>query len=348
MSNTMTPAEAPAQSPEQAAQLIFQLGTGYIASSALYVVARLNIADKLAKGPRTAAALAADAGVREDGLFRVLRALASLGVFVETEPRTFALTPAAELLRTDRPGSIHPMALWIADPFHLRVYAELMHSIETGDPAADKVVGKPVFEHLAEDRELSAAFNNAMTSFSGAVAPAAVKAYDFSGITTLVDVAGGHGEVLMTVLRANPQMRGVLFDIEHVIAGAKLRIAAAGLSQRIETATGDFFENVPAGDGYIMKHIIHDWDDERAATILKNIRRSITGTGGRLILLETVLQPGNQPDLGKLIDLEMMVMPGGRERSAEEFRALLAKGGFTLSKIVPTESPLALIEARPA
>jgi len=133
MSNTMTPAEAPAQSPEQAAQLIFQLGTGYIASSALYVVARLNIADKLAKGPRTAAALAADAGVREDGLFRVLRALASLGVFVETEPRTFALTPAAELLRTDRPGSIHPMALWIADPFHLRVYAELMHSIETGD-----------------------------------------------------------------------------------------------------------------------------------------------------------------------------------------------------------------------
>ena len=152
----------------------------------------------------------------------------------------------------------------------------------------------------------------------------------------------------MTVLRANPQMRGVLFDIEHVIAGAKPRIAAAGLSQRIETATGDFFENVPAGDGYIMKHIIHDWDDERAATILKNIRRSMTGTGGRLILLETVLQPGNQPDLGKLIDLEMMVMPGGRERSAEEFRALLAKGGFTLSKIVPTESPLALIEARPA
>ena len=347
MSNTVTPAEAPAQAPDQAAQLIFQLGTGYMASSALYVVARLNIADKLANGPRTAAALAEKSGVREDGLFRVMRALASLGLFDETSPRTFALTAASQLLRTDRPDSIYPMALWIAEPFHFRVYAELMHSVKTGEPAADKVVGKPVFEHLAADRELSAAFNNAMTSFSGAVAPAAVKAYDFSGITTLVYVAGGHGEVLMTVLRANPQMRGVLFDIEHVIAGAKPRIAAAGLSQRIETATGDFFESVPAGDGYVMKHIIHDWDDERATTILKNIRRAMTGPEGRLILLETVLQPGNQPDLGKLIDLEMMVMPGGRERSADEFRALLAKSGFTLSKIVPTESPLAVIEARP-
>jgi hypothetical protein len=343
MSNTVTPAEA----PSQAAQLLFQLGTGYIASSALYVAAKLTIADKLAKGPRTTTALAAEAGVQEDGLYRVLRALASLGVFEETSPRTFALNAAGELLRTDRPDSIHPMALWLTDPFHFRVYAETMHSVKTGQPAADKLVGKPVFEYFGEQPELSAVFNDAMTQFSGAVAPAAVKAYDFSGIDTLVDVAGGHGEVLMTVVRAHPKMRGILFDIEHVIAGAKPRIAAAGLADRIETATGDFFNAVPAGDAYIMKHIIHDWDDERAVAILKNIRSTITSRDGRLILLETVLQPGNQPDLGKLIDLEMLLLPGGRERTAEEFTTLLAKGGFALAKVVPTESPLALIEARP-
>jgi hypothetical protein len=277
----------------------------------------------------------------------VLRALASLGVFEETSPRTFALNAAAELLRTDRPDSIHPMALWLTEPFHFRTYAELMHSVETGRPAADKVGGKPVFEYLAEHPDLSALFNDAMTQFSGAVAPAAVRAYDFGGVNTLVDVAGGHGEVLMTVLRAHPAMRGILFDIEHVIAGARPRIAAAGLAERCVTATGDFFQAVPAGDGYIMKHIIHDWDDERAVTILKNIRSAMTSRDGRLILLETVLQPGNQPDLGKLIDIEMLVMPGGRERTAEEFRALLARGGFALTKVVPTESPLAVIEARP-
>jgi hypothetical protein len=343
MSNSVMPAEAPAQ----ATQLLFQLGTGYIASSALYVATKLTIADRLAKGPRTAASLAADAGVQEDGLYRVLRALASLGVFEETSPRTFALNAAGELLRTDRPDSVHPMALWLTEPLHFRVYAEMMHSVKTGQPAAEKVVGKPVFEYFGEQPELSAVFNDAMTQFSGAVAPAAVKAYDFSGIDTLVDVAGGHGEVLMTVLRANPKMRGILFDIEHVIAGAKPRIAAAGLAGRCETATGDFFKAVPAGDGYVMKHIIHDWDDERAVRILKNIRSAMTSREGRLILLETVLQPGNQPDLGKLIDLEMLLMPGGRERSAEEFRTLLAQGGFALSKVVPTESPLAVIEARP-
>jgi hypothetical protein len=343
MSNSVTPAEAPAQ----ATQLLLQLGTGYIASSALYIVTKLTIADKLARGPRTAAALAAEAGVQEDGLYRVLRALASLGVFEETSPRTFALNAAGDLLRTDRPDSIHRMALWLTDPFHFRVYAETMHSVKTGQPAAEKVVGKPVFEYFGEQPELSAVFNDAMTQFSGAVAPAAVKAYDFGGINTLVDVAGGHGEVLMTVLRAHPAMRGILFDIEHVIAGAKPRITAAGLADRCETATGDFFRSVPAGDGYIMKHIIHDWDDERAVEILKNIRGAMTSGDGRLILLETVLQPGNQPDLGKLIDIEMLLMPGGRERTAEEFRALLARGGFALAKVVPTESPLAVIEARP-
>jgi hypothetical protein len=328
------------------AQLVFQLGTGYIASSALQVAAKLTIADRLAQGPRTAASLAADTGVQEDALYRVLRVLASLGVFEETAPRMFALTPAAALLRTDQRGSLHPMVLWLTDPFHFQTYAETMHSVKTGQPAADKVAGKPVFEHLAGDRELSAIFNDAMTAFSSQVAPAALKAYDFSGIDVLVDVAGGHGEILMSILKANPNVRGILFDLDHVLAGAKPRIAAAGLTHRCETATGDFFKAVPAGDAYVMKHIIHDWDDARAVTILKNIRAAMTKPDGRVILLETVIQPGNQPDLGKFMDLEMLLMPGGRERTAEEFGALFSRAGFALSRVVPTESPLCVIEAR--
>jgi hypothetical protein len=151
----------------------------------------------------------------------------------------------------------------------------------------------------------------------------------------------------MSVLRAYHAMRGILFDVAHVIAGAEARIAAAGLNGRCETATGDFFTAVPAGDAYIMKHIIHDWDDERAVTILKNIRAAMTNREGRVIFLEAVIQPGNQPDLAKFIDLEMLLMPGGRERTAEEFRALFARAGFALSRVVPTESPLCVIEARP-
>jgi hypothetical protein len=343
MSNGVTTADGPAQ----ATQLIFQIGTGYIASSALQIAVKLRIADRLADGPRTAAVLAADTGVQEDALYRVLRVLASIGVFEEVGARAFALTPAADQLRTNRPDSLHPMALWLTDPFHFRTYAELMHSVKTGQPAVEQVVGKPVFEYLAGEPALSGVFNDAMTAFSGAVAPAALKAYDFSGIDVLVDVAGGHGEILMSVLRAYPAMRGILFDVDHVIAGAAPRIAAAGLTGRCETATGNFFKTVPAGDAYIMKHIIHDWEDARAVTILKNIRQAITSREGRLILLEAVIQPGNQPDLGKFIDLEMLVMPGGCERTAEEFGALFARGGFALSRVVPTESPLCVIEARP-
>jgi hypothetical protein len=327
------------------AQLVFQLGTGYIASAALQVAASLKIADRLAQGPRTVASLAADSDVQEDGLYRVLRVLASTGVFEETESRTFALTPAAALLRSDQPG-LHPMALWLTDPFHFRVYAETMHSVKTGQPAVEKVTGKPAFEYFAEDRDLSAVFNNAMTAFSAQVAPAALKAYDFSGIDVLVDVAGGHGELLMSILKANPTMRGVLFDLDHVIAGATPRIAAAGLADRVETATGDFFKQVPAGDAYVMKHIIHDWDDARAVTILKNIRAAMTKPDGRVVLLETVIQPGNKPDVGKFIDLEMLLVPGGRERTTEEFAALFAQAGFALSRVIPTESPLCIVEAR--
>jgi len=333
--------------PEVAAsQLVFQLATGYIASSALYVAVKLRIADSLADGPRSVSDLAAAAGANEDAVYRVLRTLSSLGVFEEVGPGTFANSLASTTMRSSVPGSTHPMTLWMADPFHFRVYADLMHSVQTGQPAAEKTVGMPVFEYFQRHQDLSEVFNDAMTAFSAFVIPAALEAYDFTGIRLLVDVAGGHGQVLTSILQKHPQMRGVLFDLEHVIAGAIPRLEQAGVSDRCTTATGDFFKAVPeGGDAYIMKHIIHDWDDERALKILANIKKAMQ-PGGRIILLDSVLASSNEPDFGKLIDLEMLVMPGGRERTADEFRALFHRAGLTVTKIVPTKSPLSLIEAR--
>lgn len=348
MSNSPTPTRPPLDTPQAASQHIFQLATGYIPATALYVAARLKIADCLVARPKTVAELARATHVNEDALYRVLRLLASLGVFVEQSPRTFANNLPSQMMISGQPGSTYDMALWMADPFHLRVYAEAMHSLLTGKPAVEKTTGVPVFEYFPKNPELSEIFNNAMTAFSAFVIPAALDAYDFSGIHTLVDVAGGHGQVLISVLQRYPEMHGVLFDLPHVIRGAVPRISAAGVEARMTTETGDFFKAVPSGgDAYIMKHIIHDWDDERAATILENIRKGMK-LGGRVILLESIVLPGSsEPDFAKLIDLEMLLMPGGRERTEEEFRQLFARAGFTLTRVIPTESPLSVLEARP-
>ena len=334
--------------PEAAAmQLLFRLGTGYMASAALQVALKLEIADRFSSDLMPVGELARATGVDEDALYRVIRALASLGLFEEPTPRMFALTLAGGLLRKG-PGSFYDMGLWITSPFHFRVYSEMMHAVTTGRPAAEKEVGMPVFEYLASNEALSVIFNNAMTGFSAGVAPAALEVYDFSRIDVLVDVAGGHGMVLTSILRQYPGMRGVLFDLPHVIAGSGPVIEAAGVKDRCTTSSGDFFKEVPpGGDAYIMKHIIHDWDDARAAAILRNIRRALDGRPqGKVILLESVLQPGSQPDLGKLIDLEMLMMPGGRERTEAEFAVLFAGAGFELVRVVPTRSPLSVVEAR--
>ena len=345
MSQTVSSVQPPSQAP---AQLLFQIATGHFMASALQVVVRLGIPARLATGGLTAGELASATGVQEDALYRVLRALAAAGVFEETAPRRFMLSEAGQALRPDVPGSMHDMALWVTSPFHFKVYGEMMHSVRTGQPAAEKVIGMPVFEYFPRDPELSEIFNNAMTTFSNQVIPAALEAYDFSGIDLLVDVAGGHGAVLTTILQQHPTMRGVLFDLDHVIAGAKPRIAAAGLAGRLQTEVGNFFTKVtPGADAYIMKHIIHDWDDDRALRILHNIRTAMGAKRGRVILLESVISPGNTPDLGKIIDLEMLVMPGGKERTANEFEQLFTQAGFELTKIVPTRSPLSVIEARP-
>ena len=345
MTQTAQPSDAP---PDPAAiQHVLQLSTGYIASAALGAVTRLGVADQLAGGPRSAGDLARAVGANEDALYRALRVLAMVGVFTETSPRTFDLSPAGSLLRTGVPGSVREMAMWMADDFHFRVYAETMHAVRTGETVGEKVVGMPVFEYFEREPELSERFNHAMTAFSASVAPAVLQAYDFSGIGVLVDIAGGHGMILASILEQYPQMRGILFDLEHVIAGATL-LDTLGVRNRCETASGDFFKAVPGGgDAYIMKHIIHDWDDERAGVILKNIRTALEGKpNGKVILLEAVIKPGNEPDLSKLIDLEMLLLPGGRERTQEEFAALFARSGFELTRVVPTQSPLAVVEAK--
>jgi hypothetical protein len=334
------------QHPADPSQYVFQIATGYVASTALYVAARLQIADRLANGPRAAEDLANEAGVHPDALYRVLRALASVGVFEEVSPRVFANNAPSATMTSSYPASTFPMALWISDPFHLRVYAEVMHTMVTGETAVEKATGVPVFEYFPRNPELSEIFNNAMTAFSAFVVPAVLDAYDFAGIGRMVDVAGGHGQLLMSILRKYPDMQGVLFDMDHVIAGAIPRIGAAGLESRVTTQTGDFFAAVPqGGDAYIMKHIIHDWDDERATRILRNIRAAMN-RGGRVLLVESVIPPGNVPDFGKLLDLEMMLLPGGRERTEQEFRDLFAAAGFELTRVIPTQSPLSVIEAR--
>lgn len=338
--------ESPNTQPVDPAQQVFQIAGGYILSSVLYVVAEAGVADHLAEGPRTSADLARATGTNEDALYRMLRLLSGVGVFEETSSRTFALTPSADLLRKKHPRSIRDLIVFIADPFHLNVYANLMESLRTGRPAGEKTVGMPVFEYFGRNPEYSEIFNRAMTNLSASVIPAAIEAYDFGGIGVLVDVAGGHGEVLMSILRAYPAMRGVLMDLEHVIEGAKPRIAQAGLADRVQLVGGDFFKSVPAGDAYIMKHIIHDWDDDHAAQILRNIHTAMGERSGKVILLEGVIRPGNVPDFGKIMDIEMLALPGGRERTAEEFGALFKRAGFELTSIVPTKSPVCVIEAR--
>jgi hypothetical protein len=328
------------------AQQVLQVATGYMASSCLYAAITLNVADHLKNGPKNMAELAAATDANEDALYRVLRVLASLGIFDEVAPRKFALTPAADLLRTDVPGSLRGMAVFLPDPMHYRIYGNVMHSLATGKPAADYTLGMPVFQYLEKDQAYSHVFNDAMTAMSAPVAGAAIEAYDFNDIGLLVDVAGGHGEVLMSILRACPSVKGIVADLGHVVDGAKPRIAKAGLADRMQAVACDFFQSVPAGgDAYIMKHIIHDWDDERASTILKNIATAMGAKKGRVILLESVIAAGNTPDFGKFIDIEMLLFPGGRERTADEFQSLFERSGFRMTKVVPTKSPLSVVEA---
>ena len=327
-------------------EIVFQTAIGYIASISLNVAVELRIADLLRNGPRTVEELAKESSSNADALYRCLRLLASTGIFEEGPGRTFTNTPASETLCVRGHDSVHDVVRWICDPLHFRVYAELEHSVRTGEPCFDRVYGKPVFEYIPTDPREAEIFNAAMTTYSATVIPAVLEAYDFGEIGTLVDVAGGHGEVLCSILEKYPKMRGVLTDVEHVLEGAAEVIGKHGVGDRVRREVVDFFRSVPSGgDAYIMKNIIHDWDDDRARLILTNIRDAMGDIRGKVILLESVIAPGNEPHLTKFVDIEMLALPGGRERTEEEFRALLESAGLRLTRVVETQSPLSVIEA---
>jgi hypothetical protein len=232
----------------------------------------------------------------------------------------------------------------MGEEWHWRVWGNMLYSVQTGKPAWGHVHGAEVFDYFGANPEQAEIFNGAMTDMSVATAPAVVEAYDFSGIKTLADIAGGHGYLLSQVLKANPEMKGILFDVQPVIAGANALIEKEGVAERIEKVSGDFFSSVPKGaDAYMMKHIIHDWDDERSIKILRNINEAMNPQG-RVLIIEVVVPEGNEPHYSKLLDLEMLVSPGGAERTEEEYRALLAAAGFKLTRIVPTKTPFSIIE----
>jgi O-methyltransferase domain/Dimerisation domain len=338
-------AQTAAQAHEPPGAALMRMVLGCLVSQAVCVAAKLGIADLLAEGPIGATELAEATGVHPRSLYRILRTLATFGVFKELPGSRFELTPMAEALRSDAPGSLRDAAIFMGEEWHWRVWGHTIESVRTGGSAWERAHGTEIFPWFAARPEESAVFNRAMTSFSNLATAAVVEAYDFSGFDKLVDVAGGHGLFLSEILRANPRLRGVLFDQPHVIEGAREPVASKGLSERCELVGGDFFESVPAGaDGYIMKHIIHDWDDERAVMILKNIARAMR-EDGRLLIVEMVLPPANVPHLGKVLDIEMLTSPGGVERTEEEYRELLDRAGLRLARVVPTESPYSVVEA---
>jgi len=330
------------------AATLLHLMTGYRAMQALYVAARLGIADLLKDGARGSEELARATGADARALHRLLRALASLGVFGEDADGRFAPSELGALLRSDVPGSLRAAAIFFGDERNWHAWGKLERSVMSGEPVRGPRGTQVFLEESARDPEGAALFNAAMTSLTSAFDAAVTAAYDFSRLGTLVDVGGGQGALISSILAANPALRGILFDIPPVIENARGRIAEAGLAGRCELVAGDFFASVPAGgDAYVLKWVIHDWDDEHSVAILGSCRRAMA-RDGRLLLVERVVpeRVDQSADTQGIVlgDLNMLLWTGGRERTAAEYRALLASAGFTLARIVPTATQLSIIE----
>ena len=334
---------APAQNELPPQAVLMQMGMGAMVTQAIYVATKLGVPDILADGGKHIDEIAKAAGAHSPSLYRILRSLAALGVFTELGPRTFANTPVSEVLRSGIPGSMHDSMIFMGEPWHYNVWANMLHSAKTGGTAWKETYGEDVFDWFGKNPEASEIFNGCMSELSAGVAPAIVEAYDFSGIDTLVDVAGGHGYLLSQILKANPGVKGILFDMQHVIDGAGEMLRSQGVEERVETVAGDFFVEVPAADAYILKHIIHDWDDDRAIKILQTIRRAMK-ENGKVLLSEMVIPQGNEPHPGKMLDLEMLTAAGGVERTEAEYADLFERAGLRLVRIVPTRSPHSIIE----
>jgi len=334
------------QAPPPHVQLI-QMATAYWVSRLLYAVAKLRVPDHLADGPATAEAVASKTGSHAPTLYRVMRTLASLGVFTEDGQRRFGLTPLGQALRSGAPGSAHATVLTLAGDWAWKTFEEVLHSIETGKTGFEKAFGEPPFDWMSKNPEQAALFNETMIGFHGEEPAAVAAAYDFSGMKTIVDVGGGTGNLLTTVVAKHTHTRGILFDLPHVTREAPALIEARGLADRITVETGSFFDSVPrGGSAYMLSHVIHDWSEAQCLTILENCRRAMD-TNGRLLMIEMVLPPGDTPHPGKLLDMMMLLAPGGQERTEEEYRALLHQAGFRLTRTVPTQSAVSVVEAVP-
>jgi hypothetical protein len=322
-----------------------QMILGGLMQKSIWVAAKLGVADLLAEKPRTAEEIAEATDTHAPSLYRVLRLLATAGVFAENSERKFELTPIAELLRSDTPNSMRDYAIMMGEDWIWQAYGELMYSVKTGEIAHNKVQGMSSFEFFAKNEEVGNIFNRAMTNLSLLSAPAIAEGYDFSGIGKLVDIAGGHGLLLATILKANPHLQGVLFDLPFVIEGSGELLESEGVAGRIEKVSGDFFESVPAGaDAYMMKHIIHDWNDEQSIKILQNINRAMNDDG-KVLIVEMVVPKGNEPSPAKGLDIVMLTIEGGKERTEKEYRELLDAASLRLTRIIPTRSPYSIVEA---
>jgi hypothetical protein len=326
---------------------IFYLSQGLIITTALSLAAELGVADLLANGPRSSDELAQDASCHPRSLYRVLRLLSSVGIFTELPDNRFAMTPLGECLRIGVSGSMRSWLRMAGLNVRLGVFAEALHSVRTGETVFQRATGMEFFDYLAAHTEEGEIFNGAMNDFGQMVSAAVVQAYDFSGISKIIDVGGGHGTQIAAILQSHPQMTGILFDSPYVAEGARKSIAAAGIAHRCETVGGDFFKSVPTGaDAYLLRWIIHDWDHERAIAILRNCRQAMEKTS-RLLLIEAVIPTGDEPHPGKFLDFIMLTLLGGQERTEEEYKSLLHKAGFRLNIVVPTGSPLSIIEGVP-
>src|SRR5882757_3354713 len=315
---------------------LLEMVWGCQVTQALYVAAKLGIADVLAAGPLTSEEIARRVDASPDGIFRLLRALASRGVFAARRDGRYELTPLADTLRTDAPVSMRSVALAWGSPEHWEHWGHLLDSVRSGEPAVPAIRGMEFFAYTEANADFGVVFNNAMTTFSNVAKEPILAAYDFSPFATIVDVGGGHGALLAAILQQTPTSRGELFDQPSVTTGAAEVLRAHGVEARCAVESGSFFESVPAGgDAYVLKSVIHDWDEPKALEILGNIRKAIK-PDARLLLVEMVLPEGNSSHMGHVFDLEMLLDLGGRERTEREYRDLLGRAGFALTRVVQT------------
>lgn len=329
----------------QPQKTILQMASGYWVTQALYVAAKLGVADLLKDGTKNCDELATATGANAGALYRLMRGLASLKVFAEEEDGYFNLTPLAACLQSDIPGSMRGIVMMGGREYY-QAWGNFLYSIQTGQSAFENLYDMPLFEYYAQNPESGKAYDQAQKSGSAAARAEILKSYDFSGISKVVDVGGGNGSLISAILKTNLTMQGVLFEQPSAIAQAKDLIQAEGVEERCELVAGDFFESVPSGgDTYILRYILHNWDDERASAILKNCHHAML-ENGKILVIEQIIPPGNEPFLGKLLDLHMLVLfPGGCERTENEYRVLFETSGFQLTKIFPTQANVSVLEA---